>query len=184
MPGQSINLQLHFGSHPLHQPQHHQGPQHLGRRAGPSRLRRARRAQARVLAAEQAAAAAAEQVPASSSIRTDIAAEQAAPVSSPRVEKATQVDVATVSAAKADHPKDYADIAVQAVPSVTSIAVQVDCPVQGLLPPPPHAMQGDTLPRQHLPAAVLVPDAFSPDQDYQASPGIPQLDGYTPSNMV
>ena len=43
-------------------------------------------------------------------------------------------------------------------------------------------MQGDNLPCQHLPAAVLVPDAFSPDQDYQASPGIPQLDGYTPSN--
>ena len=107
MPGQSINLQLHFGSHPLHQPQHHQGPQHLGRRAGPSRLRRARCAQARVLAAEQAAAAAAEQVTASSSNRTDIAAEQAPPVSSPTVEKASQVDVATVSAAKAEHPKDY-----------------------------------------------------------------------------
>ena len=86
----TINLQLRLGSHPLQQPKHHQGPQYLGgRRAGPSRLRRrARRAQARVLAAEQAAAAAAAQVPAASSlIRTDTAAEQAAPVSSPRVEK-------------------------------------------------------------------------------------------------
>jgi hypothetical protein len=168
-------------------PQHHQGPQHrLERRAGPSRLRRrARRAQARVLAAEQAATAAV-QASASSSVRTSTAADEAASISPPRADKAVQVDVLPVPAAQAGHAghpscKIYADITVQAVSSVTSTAVQVDRPVLGLLPH--HTTQGDTLPPPHLPPpAVRVPDAFCPDQDYQDSPGIPQLDGYIPSN--
>ena len=182
----TINLQLRLGLHPLQQPQHNQGPEHhLARQAGPSQLRRrARCAQARAMAAEQSAAAA-EQEHDLSPIREDTAAEQAAPNPLPtRAEEAVQ-DVPTVSAAKVGQPKVFADVAVQAVPIVENAAVQVDLPVQGLLSPPyPHATQGYTLPPPHLSLpAVIVPDAFCPDQDYQDSPGIPQLDGYTPSNL-
>ena len=181
----TINLQLRLGSHPLQQPQHHQGSQHrLERRAGPSRLRRrARRAQARELAAERAAAAA-EQASASSSTRTNNPADQAALTPPPRAEKAVQVDVLTLPVEKAgtaEHPsgKVNADAAVQTVLSVNNAAVQVDRPVLGLLPP--HAMQGDNLPPPlHLPLpAVLVPDEFCPDLDYQDSPVIPKLDNWS-----
>ena len=186
----TINLQLRLGSHPLHlqQPQHRKGPQHrLERRASPSRLRRrARREQARELAAKQAAAAA-EQASASSSNRTINTAGQAALIFPQRAEKDVQVDVLTPPAEEAGHAKHPSgkvnvDAAVKAVSSVKNVAVQVDRPVIGLLHS--HAIQGDTLPPPpHRPLpAVLVDDAFCPDQDYQESPGIPQLDGPMSSN--
>ena len=170
----TINLQLRLGLHPL-QPQDHQGPQHhLARQAGPSRLRRrARRAQARAMAAaaEQSAAAA-------STKEADTAAVEAVPT---RAEEAVKV-VPTEAVAKVGEKKLFADVAVQAVSTVENAAVQVDRPALWLLSPP-HATQGDTLPPPHLSLpAVIVPDAFCPDQDYQDNPGIPQLDGYTPSN--
>ena len=187
----TINLQLRLGSHPLHlqQPQHYQGPQHhLERRVGPSRLRRrARRAQAREVAAEQAAAAAL-QASASSSSTTNDKADQAALNLQQRAEKDVQVDVilSAEEAVHAEHPKAKVnvDAVVQTDASVKkNAAVQVDRPVIGLSHP--HAMQEYTLPppppHQPLPA-VLVADAFCPDQDYQDSPGIPQLDGPMPSN--
>ena len=83
-----------------------------------------------------AATAAADKSTASSSFRTDTAAEQATPMTSPRAEKAIQVDVPTVSSAKAVDPKDYV---VQAVPSETNTAIQVERLLLGLLPPP-HAI--------------------------------------------
>ena len=146
----TINLQLRLGILPL-QPQ--QEPHHRAeRRAGPSRLRRrARRAQARALAAEQAAASSlpklseAEQVCAPNLSRADVAV-QATVVPPARANAAVQVELPP-PAAQVGQPDQ------QCVPVPTVQA--------GTVSPEQHHVRRDGPPH---PQHVL--DMFCPDSQY------------------
>ena len=137
----TINLKLRLGSHSFQH--HHQGEEHcLERRAGPSRLRRrARRAQARAMAADQAGAAAAEKA---SDLPSEGAktAEEAASSPAAKVDAAVQAEIVPKPAAQAGH---------------VDAAVQVVCPEHGQILFPLYGMQAASLPPTHLPLPVRVP---------------------------